>query len=174
MLIIFIRAILLYSYSILAVRLMGKRQIGQLQPYELVAAILIADLVAEPMGGAETPLLYGILLLSALPGLFFCKSKDYFTGLGLMIGLFCGALFEEKYVNFENTRNPVRAVLRVLGGGLLFLGLNTALKLPFPKDFLEGSSYAAMLVRCARYAVSAFTAFAIYPMLFKYTAKIGK
>ena len=123
---------------------------------------------------ADKRVLYGILLLSALPGLFFCKSKDYFTGLGLMIGLFCGALFEEKYVNFENTRNPVRAVLRVLGGGLLFLGLNTALKLPFPKDFLEGSSYAAMLVRCARYAVSAFTAFAIYPMLFKYTAKIGK
>lgn len=66
MLTIFIRAILLYSYSILAVRLMGKRQIGQLQPYELVAAILIADLVAEPMSGAETPLLYGIVPVSAL------------------------------------------------------------------------------------------------------------
>lgn len=66
MLTIFIRAILLYGYSILAVRLMGKRQIGQLQPYELVAAILIADLVAEPMSGAETPLLYGIVPVSAL------------------------------------------------------------------------------------------------------------
>ena len=66
MLIIFIRAILLYSFSILAVRLMGKRQIGQLQPYELVAAILIADLVAEPMSGAETPLLYGIVPVCAL------------------------------------------------------------------------------------------------------------
>ena len=63
---IFVRAILLYSFSILAVRLMGKRQIGQLQPYELVAAILIADLVAEPMSGAETPLLYGIVPVSAL------------------------------------------------------------------------------------------------------------
>ena len=66
MLTIFIRAILLYSFSIFAVRVMGKRQIGQLQPYELVAAILIADLVAEPMSGAETPLLYGLVPVSAL------------------------------------------------------------------------------------------------------------
>lgn len=66
MLTIFFRAILLYSLSVLAVRIMGKREIGQLQPYELVAAILIADLVAEPMSGAETPLLYGVIPICAL------------------------------------------------------------------------------------------------------------
>ena len=66
MLTIFFRAILLYSFSVFAMRIMGKRQIGQLQPYELVCAILIADLVAEPMSGAETPLLYGIIPVLAL------------------------------------------------------------------------------------------------------------
>ena len=66
MLTIFFRAVFLYVFSVAAVRVMGKRQIGQLQPYELVAAILIADLVAEPMGGAETPLLYGIIPVLAL------------------------------------------------------------------------------------------------------------
>ena len=66
MLTIFSRAILLYSFSVFSVRVMGKRQIGQLQPYELVAAILIADLVAEPMSGSETPLLYGIVPVAAL------------------------------------------------------------------------------------------------------------
>lgn len=66
MLTIFIRAILLYSLSICAVRLMGKRQIGQLQPYELVAAILIADLAAGPIAGSETPLLYGVIPIAAL------------------------------------------------------------------------------------------------------------
>ena len=60
MLTIFFRAILLYSFSVLSMRVMGKRQIGQLQPYELVAAILIADLVAEPMSGAETPLMHSV------------------------------------------------------------------------------------------------------------------
>ena len=81
---------------------------------------------------------------------------------------------EEKYVRFENTRSPVRSVLRVIGGGVIFLGLNTLLKLPFSKDFLAGGTFPALLVRCARYAISCFTAFAIYPMVFKYTAKIGK
>lgn len=42
MLTIFFRAVILYTVSVAAVRLMGKRQIGQLQPYELVLAILIA------------------------------------------------------------------------------------------------------------------------------------
>ena len=66
MLTIFLRAILLYGISICAIRLMGKRQIGQLQPYELVAAILIADLAAGPIAGSETPLLYGIVPIAAL------------------------------------------------------------------------------------------------------------
>lgn len=66
MLTIFFRAAILYSVSVFAVRMMGKRQIAQLQPYELVAAILIADLAAGPMSGAETPLLYGIIPIAAL------------------------------------------------------------------------------------------------------------
>ena len=66
MLTIFVRAAVLYVFSVFAVRVMGKRQIGQLQPYELVAAILIADLVAEPMSGADTPLAYGIVPVLAL------------------------------------------------------------------------------------------------------------
>ena len=66
MLTIFFRAIILYSFSIFAMRLMGKRQIGQLQPYELASAILIADLVSEPMSGAETPLLSGVVPVAAL------------------------------------------------------------------------------------------------------------
>ena len=116
----------------------------------------------------------GILLLTALPGLFYCRSTDYFTGLGLLVGFIAGSAVEEKYVCFENTRNPLRAILRVIGGGLIFLGLNSILKRPFPSDFLNSGAYAALLVRSARYAVSTFVAFAIYPMLFKYTAAIGK
>ena len=66
MLTIFFRAVILYTVSVAAVRLMGKRQIGQLQPYELVLAILIADLAAGPMSGAETPLAYGLVPIAAL------------------------------------------------------------------------------------------------------------
>ena len=66
MLTVCIRAVILYLVSALAMRLMGKRQLGQLQPYEFVMALLIADLAASPMENVETPLLYGIGPILAL------------------------------------------------------------------------------------------------------------
>jgi uncharacterized membrane protein YcaP (DUF421 family) len=47
-------------------RLMGKRQLGQLQPYELVVTIIIADLASLPMQDEKLPLLRGIIPLIAL------------------------------------------------------------------------------------------------------------
>ena len=116
-------------------------------------------------------LFYGVLLLSALPGLFYCKSNDYYSGLGLMIGFFAGILLEEHRVRFANTRNPLRAVLRILGGGVLFFCLNQGLKLPFSEAFLESGSLGARLVRMIRYAVVAFVEFGVYPLLFNWAGK---
>ncbi len=114
---------------------------------------------------------YGVMLLTAMPGLFYCKSADYFTSLGLLIGFMAGDLFEQKKVRFENTSNILRCVLRALGGAAIFFALNSLLKLPFPKDFLSSSSFASLIVRSLRYAVTAFVLFGVYPMAFKYTAK---
>lgn len=61
MLTVFTRTIILYIVSVLAIRLMGKRQVGQLQPYEFVLALMIAELAAAPMEDIGTPLLYGIV-----------------------------------------------------------------------------------------------------------------
>ena len=66
MLTIFTRSVLLYAASLLAMRAMGKREVGQLQPFELVVVIMIAELAATPMGGVGVPLLYGILPMIAL------------------------------------------------------------------------------------------------------------
>ena len=52
-------------------RLMGKRQIGQLQPSELVVALIIADLSAIPMGNVGIPLLTGIIPILTL---FVCEA----------------------------------------------------------------------------------------------------
>lgn len=115
----------------------------------------------------NTLLLYGILLVTALPGLFFCKSADYFTAMGLLVGFFGGTLLEERYVHFENTRKPVRMIVRVLGGLAIYFILNALLKMPFSKEFLTCGSTAALLVRCTRYAIIAFIEFGVYPMLFQ-------
>ena len=91
----------------------------------------------------------------------------------MLVGFVLAEPFEEKYVNFENTRSPIRGVLRIAGGGALYFGLNTLLKLPFPKEVLEAGDFAAHLIRCGRYAVIIFVVIAVYPMIFKFTAKIG-
>ena len=49
MLVTFVRSIVIYIIILFVMRLMGKREIGQLQPFELVIAILIADLASIPM-----------------------------------------------------------------------------------------------------------------------------
>lgn len=66
MLISFVRALILYAFVVLVMRIMGKRQIGQLQPFELVVAIMIADLAAVPMENAGVPLISGLVPIFAL------------------------------------------------------------------------------------------------------------
>lgn len=66
MLIIFVRTIILYILIIIVLRLMGKRQIGQLQPSELVVALIIADLAAVPMAEVGIPLINGIVPIITL------------------------------------------------------------------------------------------------------------
>lgn len=63
---LFVRSVILFVAAVVAMRLMGKREVGQLQPYELVVVIMIAELAATPIGDVGSPLLYGILPMAAL------------------------------------------------------------------------------------------------------------
>lgn len=56
-----IRTCILYIVIILAMRLMGKRQIGDLQPSELVITILISEIAAIPIQDLDIPIIYGVL-----------------------------------------------------------------------------------------------------------------
>ncbi len=66
MIISFARTILLYFAVILAMRIMGKRQIGELQPSELVVTLMLSDLAAVPMQETGIPLLAGLVPICAL------------------------------------------------------------------------------------------------------------
>lgn len=61
MVIAFTRTVILYLLIIVGIRLMGKRQVGELEPTELVLAIMISDLAAVPMQDFGIPLLYGVM-----------------------------------------------------------------------------------------------------------------
>ena len=64
MLITFTRSIILYIIILIVMRLMGKREIGQLQPFELVIAMMIADLA--PMTETGIPIQNGIIPILGL------------------------------------------------------------------------------------------------------------
>lgn len=66
MLITFFRAIVLYIIVLIVMRLMGKREIGQLQPFELAISIMIADLASIPMTETGIPISNGIIPILGL------------------------------------------------------------------------------------------------------------
>lgn len=64
-----IRTVILYFLLMAAMRLMGKRQLGELQPSELVVTLLLSDLAAVPMQENGLPLLNGVMPILVLVGL---------------------------------------------------------------------------------------------------------
>ena len=64
-----IRTVILYFLLMLAMRIMGKRQLGELQPSELVVTLLLSDLAAVPMQDNGLPLLNGVLPILVLVAL---------------------------------------------------------------------------------------------------------
>ena len=83
MLISYIRTVILYLLLILVVRVMGKRQIGQMEPTEFVVTMLLANLAAVPMQDNGIPLASGLVPM--------------LTVLGISLILSCAGLPEHPY-----------------------------------------------------------------------------
>lgn len=62
----FIRTVILFFVTTIVLRLMGKRQLAQLQPYEVVITLMISDLATQPMADVEIPLLGGVVAILTL------------------------------------------------------------------------------------------------------------
>lgn len=65
-LVMFLRTLILYFVVVLVMRLMGKRQMGELQPFELVITIMISELASVPMQNTGVPLINGIIPILTL------------------------------------------------------------------------------------------------------------
>ncbi len=61
MIVLLVRTLILYAIVVASVRIMGKRQIGEMQPSELVVAIMISDLASVPMQSVDIPIIAGIV-----------------------------------------------------------------------------------------------------------------
>lgn len=89
MLIIFVRSVVLFSGILLALRVLGKRQIGEMEPTEFVVTLLISDLASVPMQSIGTPLMHGIISILVLVGMEFLITFGIFKSLKFRV-LMCG------------------------------------------------------------------------------------
>lgn len=120
MLISFIRTIITYILVVVAVRIMGKRQVGQLEPGELVVTLMISDLATIPLSHVSIPLLHGIIpiltliVAEATLSFFDLKSRKFrklVSGTPIIIikdGKVCEKEMEKLRFNFDDLLEMLR------------------------------------------------------------------
>lgn len=88
--IVLVRTMILYLVVIIVFRIMGKRQVGEIQPYELVITIMISALAAFPMEDIDIPLIFSLIPIILL--LFFQVFLSYITMKSVKLRKFiCGS-----------------------------------------------------------------------------------
>ena len=106
MLLSYVRTAILYLVLIAVVRLMGKRQVGQMEPSELVVAMLVADLASIPMQNEGLPLFSGVVPILTVLGLELVLSALSVSSIRLR-RLLCGKpviLIEKGHLLQDNLR----------------------------------------------------------------------
>lgn len=128
MLITFFRAIVLYIIVLIVMRLMGKREIGQLQPFELAISIMIADLASIPMTEIGIPIFNGIVpilgllvmhLIISVINLKSLKAREIICGKPSIL-IYRGKINEKKLKKERFTINELEERLR--GNNVVNLG----------------------------------------------------
>lgn len=120
MLLILVRTLVLYIVVLFVMRGMGKREISQMQPYELAISIMIADLAATPMSELGIPIIYGIIpilglltmhILISLINMKSLKLRQFICGKPRV--LICRGKIDERALKKENfTINELQERLR--------------------------------------------------------------
>lgn len=128
MLITLIRTIILYIIVLVVMRLMGKREIGQLQPFELAISIMIADLASIPMADTGIPITNGIIpilgllvmhLLISLINMKSVKARELMCGRPTIL-IYRGKIDEKALIKERFTINELEERLR--GSNVFNLG----------------------------------------------------
>ena len=128
MLITFFRAIVLYLVVLIVMRLMGKREIGQLQPFELAISIMIADLASIPMTEIGIPIFNGIIpilgllvmhLLISVINLKSLRAREIICGKPSIL-IYRGKINEKALLKERFTINELEERLR--GNNVINLG----------------------------------------------------
>lgn len=133
-----------------------------------ILGLLTVKFVPKFLDNTPEKKVYIVEIILGLIGCFFCKTDDYYSTFGLLLGFICADIFENKYVKFENTKNIIKIVLRLVVALGAFVIVDNICKIPFSYEVLENSGYISYTLRTIRYAIAAFVSFGITPMLYKH------
>ena len=121
MLLIFVRSICLYILVLIVMRYMGKKEIGQMQPFELVISIMIADLASTPMSETGIPILYGVILgllfmymIISMINIKSIRIREIICGKPRIV-IYRGRIDEQALIKEKLTINELQERLRVNG-----------------------------------------------------------
>ncbi len=117
------RGVIVYSFLLILLRVSGKRQVGQLAPFDLVLLLVLSNAVQNSMNGGDNSLVGGLISATTLVGL------NYSIGLltyrnkkleGVIEGrpqvlIHNGKLFEEVMAHAQLTHHELQAALRQAG-----------------------------------------------------------
>ncbi len=122
-----IRAVVVYVFLLAALRLTGKRQIGQLAPFDLVLLLILSNAVQNSMNGGDNSLTGGLILASVLialnwvVGYFifkFKKVEEVIEGRPKVL-VHDGAVFEDVLRKEQLTHHELEGAMRKAGGSSL-------------------------------------------------------
>lgn len=157
MLIVFIRAALLYVLLTFCVRLMGKRSLGDLQPSEMVTTILISNIATLPMEDISMPMIFGVVPILVIVGLeiVFSQLSLHLSGLRhLVIGhpvvvIQNGAVIQKNLKKLRCTVDDLYASLRQAGyfdiGKIEYAVAETTGNISFLPKYADSPVTASML-----------------------------
>lgn len=121
MILILVRTVIIYILVLFVMRFMGKREIGQMQPFELVISFMIADLASTPMAEIGIPILYGVIpifgllvvhTLISIINLKSIKMREIICGKPRIL-IYRGKIDEKALIKENFTINELQERLRV-------------------------------------------------------------
>jgi len=118
-----IRALLVYGFLLLVLRLTGKRQVGQLSPFDLVLLLVLSNAVQNSMNGGDNSVAGGFILVLTLVGVnalvswlaFRSKKMELLIAGRPRILVHDGAVIESALVQEQISRHELMAAIRQVG-----------------------------------------------------------
>src|SRR2546428_4791457 len=118
-----VRSLVVYAFLLVILRITGKRQVGQLAPFDLVLLLVLSNAVQNSMNGGDNSLVGGLISATTLVGLNFLVGLSTFRSKRLeaiiegrpQVVVHNGKLFEDVMKGAKLTRHELNAALRQAG-----------------------------------------------------------